>query len=472
MIAWAFWMVSFRNFEKAGILTSLTMMIFLSHGHIHEAIVQTGVMSRGTLHLVMFVAWLVLIVASCFWLYRREKSLQPITHSTTILASILFAMGLVQLTIGVSPTNVANQAEQQESVFAPSMLNKDSAPQPSSMSDQPDIYYLILDGYGRSDQLRKHYDFDNSEFIGFLKEQGFYVADKSHSNYSQTFLSLASSLNLRFVTPDGEFIGKHSFQRGAVYDSIQSHDLGQYLQAKGYKYIHLSTWWGPTSGSEIADIVTPWTLPEFQNVFLRTTIMQPIITRVVPRLNNFFVPKGPELLLKKLKTIEGIPQQAGPTFTFAHIICPHPPYYFDRNGPITEVSDSSWSNQEAFNEQLMYLNRRIKGLVESILKQSDKPPIIIIQGDHGTHSQHEEFKLSFVDERMSILNAYYVPDSVRENLYETVTPVNSFRILLNSLFDAKLSTLPDKVLFSKESRPYDFMDATEMLSNESGIGID
>ena len=469
-IAWVFWMIAFRNFEKAAILTSISMMIFLSHGHIHEAVVQTGAISRGTLHLVIFTTWIVLIALACFFLSRREKSLEPVTDAITTLAVILFVMGSVQLFMGVGASATeADQANIQQSVFPASMMNRNTAANNSSTFDLPDIYYVILDGYGRDDQLLKYYSFDNTEFIESLEGKGFYVAEKSHSNYSHTFLSLASSLNLRFVVPNAEFTGNQSYQRGPVYDSIQNHDLGRYLKAKGYKYIHLSTWWGPTSGSEIADIVTPWTLPEFQTVFLQTTMLQPLTTRVIPRLNNFFVPKGPELMLKQLATIQAVPQQKEPTFTFAHIICPHPPFYFDRNGPSDEGGDNySWQAREPFVDQLMYLNKRIEGLVESIIEQSDSPPIIIIQADHGTASQTEEFEPSFVEERMSILNAYYVPDSVRENLYETITPVNSFRVLLNSLFDAGLPTLPDKINFSKETRPYDFLDATKMLAEDSG----
>jgi hypothetical protein len=58
----------------------------------------------------------------------------------------------------------------------------------------PDIYYIILDAYGRADTLQSLFDYDNSEFLDFLEAKGFYVADCAQSNYSQTILSLSSSL--------------------------------------------------------------------------------------------------------------------------------------------------------------------------------------------------------------------------------------------------------------------------------------
>ena len=63
----------------------------------------------------------------------------------------------------------------------------------------PDIYYIILDGYGRQDALMEDYGYDNTAFLNFLEEQGFFVADCSRSNYSQTKFSLLTSLNMDFV---------------------------------------------------------------------------------------------------------------------------------------------------------------------------------------------------------------------------------------------------------------------------------
>jgi len=62
----------------------------------------------------------------------------------------------------------------------------------------PDIYYIILDQYPRYDVLEEKYGFDNSEFNNHLTELGFYIADRSFSNYSLTELSLASSLNFQY----------------------------------------------------------------------------------------------------------------------------------------------------------------------------------------------------------------------------------------------------------------------------------
>jgi hypothetical protein len=69
----------------------------------------------------------------------------------------------------------------------------------SSQEATPDIYYIILDGYGRADMLQALYGFDNSMFVNALEQRGFVVASESQSNYHRTLLSLSSSLNMQYL---------------------------------------------------------------------------------------------------------------------------------------------------------------------------------------------------------------------------------------------------------------------------------
>ena len=44
---------------------------------------------------------------------------------------------------------------------------------------------------------------------------------------------------------------------------------------------------------------------------------------------------------------------------------------------------------------------------------------------------------------MAILNAYYVDPEMQEKLYGSITPVNSFRLILNQYFDTSYLLLDD-----------------------------
>lgn len=72
-------------------------------------------------------------------------------------------------------------------------------------------------------------------------------------------------------------------------------------------------------------------------------------------------------------------------------------------------------------------------------------------------------------ERLSILNAYYLPG--RENAYyKAITPVNTFRVIFNQYFGTKLSILPDRSFFSIYSDWFNFTDATEILDQLDRAG--
>ena len=73
--------------------------------------------------------------------------------------------------------------------------------------------------------------------------------------------------------------------------------------------------------------------------------------------------------------------------------------------------------------------------------------IIIIQGDHGPWLQSKA-------KRMQILNAYYLPGH-NDQLYPTITPVNSFRLVFNHYFGATYPLLPDQSYFSTYDDPFD-----------------
>ena len=73
--------------------------------------------------------------------------------------------------------------------------------------------------------------------------------------------------------------------------------------------------------------------------------------------------------------------------------------------------------------------------------------MIILQGDHGALQQHIPEKRIFG--RMGILNAYYFPGKQNQGLYETISPVNSFRLLFNLYFGTEYPILKDEGWFSE-----------------------
>ena len=157
-----------------------------------------------------------------------------------------------------------------------------------------------------------------------------------------------------------------------------------------------------------------------------------------------------------------------------HFLLPHPPYVFDPSGNLKEFQiDSANMSQDlklGYIDQVQFANKKIIETIDKILFESSSPPIIILQGDHGTQTLLQKSRANWdnqndesITERMSILNAYYLPNQNTDLIYDSITPVNSFRLILNTYFNTNYELLEDKSYFSDYAHPYNFTDVTEIL---------
>ena len=140
-----------------------------------------------------------------------------------------------------------------------------------------------------------------------------------------------------------------------------------------------------------------------------------------------------------------LPAKNGDYFVFAHFVVPHPPYSFGPNGEWIEINNKA-SDEEigrAYISQIIYINNQILQVVDTIQSESETPPVIIIQGDHGPPPD----LTNSPEIRMPILNAYYLPDA-NDKLYPSISPVNSFRVVLDHYFGMNLPLLEDKSYFA------------------------
>jgi hypothetical protein len=163
-----------------------------------------------------------------------------------------------------------------------------------------------------------------------------------------------------------------------------------------------------------------------------------------------------------------------PVFVFAHILAPHPPFVFDGSGePRKSVTKFGYADgnhwyeinrsgresyRSLYSAQLTHVMRRLSETVDGILANSPRPPVIIIQGDHGPGSgvEWEDPPSTNHGERSGIYNAWYLPPGLDMPLAEDECSVNTFTLLFNGIFDSGLEPRPCRYWFAKMSRPYSF----------------
>lgn len=333
----------------------------------------------------------------------------------------------------------------------------------------PDIYYIILDGYAGNSCLKEVYNFDNSMFLEQLKNSGFCYAGESNSNYSSTFLSMASSLNMDYLQSLKKSLDENSRDRKEMEFLIKNNLVVKFLRNRGYKFIHFQSGHGATRENKNADIdYVSGTLSEFTIMWLKTSIMAPYLRRLGLTNNERYK------ILNTFNTLPQVKNIKGPKFIFAHIILPHPPFLFNQNGE--DISDAKielagkvWLQKEKYINQVIFANKKLIQLLDALLSDKSYKPVIIFQGDHGPASKLEQNNSwdspddNMIRERMSILNAYYIGSLKIDKFTSNVTPVNSFRIIFNTVFGADYPVLPDKNYYSGYDNPYKFNDVTSIV---------
>ncbi len=442
-----------RDLPRAGLATGWLLLLFFSYGHLYQVFkAAPGVSHLLGQHRVLAVIFLV-VGAGVLWLIlkrlRQPAAWRPVLNSSTAL---LACLSLAQIGLAAARTPAVPAAS-----VRTAGLNLQARP------DAPDIYYIILDMYTRSDVLAHEYGFDNQPFLDELRSLGFQTALCASSNYASTELSLASSLNLDYLDRFGRDFRAGGEGNALLPGLIKEGRFRTALETLGYQSIAFETgyYWSQWMDADI--YLTPPASAAFQQVrpfellLLRSSAAS-VVLDAAARLQarwavNADLPYSDHIrrerfVLDKLANLGGL---AGRKLVFAHVLIPHNPQVFAPDGSIRQ-DPGFWSNgdravndeyfREGYTGQVAYVNHRVIEIVRAILASSKTPPVIIIQGDHGVHDPY----------RHAILNSYYLPGQPAASVPDNLSPVNTFRLVLNRYFGANLSLLPD--------RSYDLDEAT------------
>lgn len=441
--------VVYRSWRKGAIVASLAVVLFFSYGHIWNLISKATVFGIKTRHDYLLPLWAGLFVAGAYIVFRTQRELRGVTGFLNVASVAVVAMSLVQITFHEVATGKGGETTQLRETFEGDSLRP-------SVDVLPNIYYIVPDGYTSSETLERVFGHDNSGFESFLERKGFFVASQSQSNYVASFLSLASSMNMRYLNELSAELGT-SKDRSIPYKMIKESEVVGQLSQVGYKYIHFKSGWGPTDSNKNADKNIScgfWWESEIYNTLVGTTILAPF-KQYLPQTESI---SSLGCVFGELESLDE--RFESPVFAFAHIIAPHPP--LGMGGP----EENSWEDKSLYLDRLRIVNQGLESVIETIIDESQRPAVVIVQGDHGTLATTSyPDPLSgpaevTIKERMGILNAYHLPGKCGGQLHDSISPVNSFRVVLNCYFDAERELLPDRSYLSSYDQPYQFEEVT------------
>jgi hypothetical protein len=444
-IVWLF----FRQVHKAALLTTLLLALFFTYGHVYMAVQKEWPDIDYTIWLV--IGWVTLLVLSLFWVTRPKLNFISAAATLNTMALALLVMSVAQINFGTGGgvhRVAAENAPVQEDLVMP--------------QDAPDVYFFLLDSYGRSDLLKSAYGFDNSAFDQALMERDFYVASCSQSNYVRTEISLGSSLNMQYLQELDKAFVPESTARRVLWDSLKHSAVRYNFETLGYETVNFASGFDWLEIRDVDHFMSPPAISsgmnDFEGLFLRTTL-----ARYAQDLGwvdpDYILGVGfRDRFTYIFDHVDDIARMPQPTFSYIHLISPHPPFVFDPEGSPTYPPDY-WNErrmypadlyQKGYVNQLQYLNKSMIEAVDDILANSTTPPIIIILSDHGPWLQPK-------DKRMHNYTAIYFPEH-NDVLYSSITPVNIFRLVFNEYFGGNYDILEDVSYFSPVPKLYDFAE--------------
>jgi hypothetical protein len=180
------------------------------------------------------------------------------------------------------------------------------------------------------------------------------------------------------------------------------------------------------------------------------------------------------MIIEAFDSLQAVASDSALTFTLAHFLMPHRAYRYNAACHPTPRAIWSLGNEapgakSAYLGQLQCTNRRVLETVRTILARSAAPPIILLQGDHGTRTVNPDRRLEpggflrEARERFGAFGAYYLPGGGAERFLDTVSVVNVFRNLLAHYFAADLSPERNYTYFIALDQTYHFIRADTAL---------
>lgn len=431
-----------RDAIKISVILSIAWFFFFFYVPLTD-LASNYIESISDFDSILLPVWASTFIALSWLIIRTKRSL---TAGSNFLAAAGIAVVAMQL-LGI----LNHTAQAKETDLYKYLINDDYKDLLSANYERlPDIYYILLDGYPRSDTLKEYFDYDNSAFDEFLESSSFTIVNDSYTNYSQTALAIPAILNMSYIKDLPEQGGIPLTELMGLYHRNKVLD---YLKPAGYRWIHNTNYYragdNPYSDLNIGCDASN----EFLKELISTTILKPF--EIVSDQQRQDLREDGLCVIDKFDA-----DLAGPTFNFSHIISPHPPYVYGPNGEdVSEVNlglndATRWLATEPFLDQLQYLNKRVKEKVKSILANSSDS-IVIIQSDHGTLSSATEAN-NLADTRSIVLIersrnylAVHLPDWCSQNHFgDVLSGVNTFRVILNNCFEAGYELLENKTFYN------------------------
>jgi hypothetical protein len=429
--------------------------------------------------------WTALCFLACLVISRGSGPLVFATKALGIATMLLLATQLVQAV----PVLMHAQAAE----VGTDRGRENSAPRPSAVPKAvdrrdgrlPDVFLIVLDKYSSGAWLSHTYGVDHKPFEDSLRALGFVVPTAARGNYAHTQIALASFLNWRYIENSA---GQPKLSWNGMRALIDTARVWDAFKVKGYRLVTIPTTFPATRSLANADVeLRP---DHHQPVPFAETWRVNSPLSLLPSAKKAPMPYPGETLKDiewKLRTLQSLPDSAGPVFAFMHLLSPHEPYLFNPDcsprepwWPLTDQGADFERIRKAYAVQVVCLDRMLLRTVQSLLARPGVRPVIILQADHG-HGQisvdplrgftltEQELSPERLGERFGIFAGYLFPGADTA-IYNDISAVNVMPLVIRSLFGTAAARLPDRSLWSSYQDAFRFSEVDPALTRPPQAG--
>ncbi|MCC6286565.1 MAG: sulfatase-like hydrolase/transferase [Chitinophagaceae bacterium] len=448
-----------NNKIKSGLITTLTGILVLYTGDI-----KSGSSLISGLHFLEHYRYFLPLIMLLFFfvvfsIYRSKKN-QLFNLYLNVLFVFYTILAIAKLGAFINETREFSEEQKAQTTQAKDMLATGNI----DKNKMPDIFFIMPDCYPSTSYQYEILQQDNSYFDSALISRGFFVVSGSRSNFNRTTFSIPSTIDMNYL---------HFIDTSFTYPAIEyskalaiakKASLFTFLKKYNYKTINLSifnledapafTKENFIRSSEEGIILNNTIIGCFKRDFL-WRLTEPAAA-LPGYLNNEAIEhlKGYEKhngkVIDSLQSILNTTQRDSvPKIIYLHLYMPHYPYFNDSAGnryPDSDVFKRGGDvDKQRFAGYIKYTNQKLLNIVDNILKNVKRETAIVLQSDHG----FDDIDTSRPNDAFRNYKAIYFSDKNYTMLYDSMSNVNTFRVLLNKYFNQHLPILPDSSFYIK-----------------------
>lgn len=327
-------------------------------------------------------------------------------------------------------------------------------------SSKPDIYFLVFDEYTNNKTLKKIWGLNNDSITDWLSSNDFYVPANTRANYTFSSYSISSTFNMGYIQDIKKSVDATVAQN--VLQSVQSLSNNEtfcILKKEQYTVRFLAPFRNTIEQNNLEHYFDDLIYDQAYRQTFPGCFEKDILWNFQKKDTAFNMNKpipAPELLrfnsilqtIQKVKATINASADRKPQFVYGHFLITHGPHIFDSNGKLTPWQLHMPPMFKTYPAQIKYANKVMKEIVTRIRQNNRPNTIIIIEGDHG----FRQLTGSGPDIYLPNFSAIYFPDKNYRALYDSISPVNIFRVIFNQYFHQAFPLLKDSGIVVKENK--------------------